>query len=212
MTKNLSKKASVLGLFLALLFGFQNCGQAPELTSGEMSSNQLRQATESDGSLKNISLQEKVDVIEIPESPELEQSLSELSSKSTTAGRLFISKTLMIYPQTGLIEVVDAQDGEAVGQQFCLSDEQGLELQGILAAAKICEEQTTQDENMACTMDYEFPYAKLHLLNQKVNLGERFSGCHRGTDLCGEYGNLMKSFVSQIKSNLDKMTCQFENL
>ena len=200
------------GVFFLLIFGFQNCAQSPQ-DFASSSRNQLEQASESESSLAAVDLNQKVERIEVPESPELEQALRGVSSKSTFSGEsLFISQTLFIYPQTGLIDVVNSQTGEKLGQNFCLKPDQMNQLQGILAAARICEAINVEDSSQMCTMDYEFPYAKLYLLNQKVNLGEKFSGCHRGADLCGDYANLMRSFIFEVKSQLGTLDCEFQGL
>lgn len=172
----------------------------------------MPQASLSDGSLSEVALNDKVEVIEIPESPDVEEAISGVSAKAFTGKRLFISKTLLINPQNGLIEVVNANTGESSGEEFCLKSDQIDELQAILASARICEAQEVMDEDIACTMDYQFPYAKLHLLNQKVSLGEKFSGCHRGADLCGEYSQLMQGFIASILNELPQMSCSFEAL
>lgn len=213
MSRRQFRQFSFLGIFLALLLSFQNCGQSPQVGVNSSSSNQFLQAAEGEGSFESVALDENVDRIEVPESPELEQTLRGISSKAVYSGeRLFISQTLFIDPQTGLIDVVDAQNGESVGQNFCLKQEQVNQLQGILAAARICESKRVESAGQVCTMEYEFPYAKLHLLNQKVHLGERFSGCDQGTDLCGEYSVLMRNFISEVKSQLADLKCEFTGL
>jgi hypothetical protein len=212
MSRRRFRLVTFFGVFFFLIFGFQNCAQSPQdMALG--GSNQLTQASEGEGSLAAVDLNQNVERIEVPESPELEQTLRSLSSKTTYSGeRLFLAHTLFIYPQTGLIDVVDSRAGEKLGQNFCLKSEQVHQLQGILAAARICEAKNIESPDLMCTMEYEFPYAKLYLLNQKVHLGEKFSGCHQGADLCGDYSALMKTFILEVKSQLPSLACGFQGL
>lgn len=199
------KRYVFAGFAFCLVVGFQNCSR-----------NQL-----SDGgganSLSNPALVtpvEKVDVsqteiLEVPESAYLESQLqSDITQSKPTS--TFSSHHLEIDVKTGVIHVVDQNNEVISGVQYCLSSSEVNELRSILDTAKVCEDKAVVDENLNCTMDYKFPYAKLHFPDSELSLGESMSGCHKGPDLCGEQKDMLQGFLAHVQNNLSGKKCQFQ--
>lgn len=160
---------------------------------------------------------EKLDVsqtetVEIPESSFLESKLQAdiLQTKSTSN---FTTHHLEIDVKTGVIHVIEENSGDSIsGIKYCLNSQDLYTLGSILAASKICEEKIpAQNSSQVCTMEYKYPYAKLHILNSEpVALGEVFNACSSGFDLCGDRKNQLQTFLGQVQSSLTAMKCDFQ--
>jgi len=199
------KRYVFAGFAFCLVVGFQNCSR-----------NQLSDTGNSDA-LSNpaeVTPVEKVDVsqtemLEVPESAFLEAQLqAEIAQLKPTS--TFASHHLEIDAKTGVVHVVDQNSEVLAGVQYCLSSSDMSELRSILESAKICEDKAAVDNQLNCTMDYRFPYAKLHFVDSEVALGEALSGCHKGPDLCGTEKDMLQGFLAHVQNNLSSMKCQFQ--
>lgn len=157
---------------------------------------------------------EKVDVsqteiLEIPESAYLESKLQDaiLQAKPTST---FSSHHLEIDVKTGVIHVVDQNNETIPGIQYCLASSELSELREILENSKVCESAAVVDDGVACTMQYKFPYAKLHFASSEISLGESMSGCHQGPDICGEQKDMLQGFLAYVQNNLASKKCEFQ--
>jgi hypothetical protein len=188
-----------------LVLGFQNC--SPNQVSDVMSASSLSNPIE-------VTPMEKVDVsqtemLEIPESAYLEAQLQSaiIASKPTST---FAAHHLEIDVKTGVVHVVDQSNEVVAGVQYCLSSSDISELRTILGTSKICESKAIVDEQVLCTMNYTFPYAKLHFLGSELSLGESRSGCHKGPDLCGVQKDMLQGFLAHVQNNLATKKCDFK--
>ena len=199
------KRYVFAGFAFCLVVGFQNC--SPRQFADVSTNNSLSNPTE-------ITPVEKIDVsrteiLEVPESAFLEAQLQPAIQQSKPSST-FAAHHLEIDVKTGVVHVVDQSNDVVTGVQYCLSSADLSELRGILDSAKVCEDKAVVDENLNCTMDYKFPYAKLHLPESEVALGEAMSGCHKGPDLCGEQKDMLQGFLAHVQSQLSSKACQFQ--
>ncbi|HEY8272783.1 MAG TPA: hypothetical protein VIG33_17955 [Pseudobdellovibrionaceae bacterium] len=199
-------KRYVLAAFtFCLIIGFQNC--SPHQFTDVNNSNALSNPAE-------VTPAEKVDVsqteiVEIPESPYLESLLqSDIIAINPTS--TFASHHLTINVKTGVVHVMDQNNETLAGIQYCLSSSDVNELQTILTSSKLCENQAIIDEQTNCTANYQFPYARLQVLDTKISLGESTSGCHKGPDLCGEQRDLLQGLIAHIQGDLASKKCEFQ--
>lgn len=193
------------GFAFCLVVGYQNCSS--QKLSDINSSDSLNNPTE-------VQPSEKIDVsqtetLEIPESAYLESQLQPALQQSKPEST-FASHHLEIDVKTGVIHVLDQNNEIVNGVQYCLTVSEVGELHTILDSAKICEDKAVVDEQRVCTMEYRFPYAKLHFPATEISLGEAMSGCHKGPDLCGEHKDLLQGFLAHVQSNLSTKKCEFQ--
>jgi len=199
------KRYVFAGFAFCLVVGFQNCSR--NQLSDNLGSNALSNPTE-------VTPVEKVDVsqaemLEVPESAYLETQLQSdiIKSKPTST---FSSHRLEIDVKTGVVHVIDQNNEMVTGVQYCLSSSDVNEMRSILDSAKVCEDKAVVNQDMNCTAEYKFPYAKLHFADLELPLGESMSGCHRGPDLCGEQRDMLQGFLAHVQKNLPAMKCQFQ--
>ena len=202
------KRYVFAGFAFCLVIGFQNC-----------SKNNFTDMNTTDalGNPMIATPIEKLDVsqtetVEIPESSFLESKLQAdiLQAKSTSN---FSTHHLEIDVKTGVIHVIEDSSGESIPSiQYCLNNRDLYSLNSILSASKICEEKIpAKNTNQVCTMQYKFPYAKLHISNSEpVALGEVFNACSSGFDLCGEQKDQLQAFLGQVQTNLTNLKCDFQ--
>lgn len=202
------KRYVFAGLAFCLVIGFQNCAgnkQFSDMNSSDALGNPFE-----------VTPMEKIDVsqteiIEIPESSYLEAQLQDaiLQTKATSN---FTTHHLEIDVKTGVIDVIEDNSGEAItGLQYCLNSQDLSQLDTILTDSKICEDKVIAQDQRACTMQYQFPYARLHFAETgAVALGEVFNACHRGYDLCGEKRDLLQEFLGKVQSELKSKKCEFQ--
>ena len=199
------KRYVFAGFAFCLVVGFQNC--SPKQFSDVNTANGLSNPTE-------ITPVEKIDVsqteiLEVPESAFLEAQLQPAIQQSKP-NSTFAAHHLEIDVKTGVVHVVDQSNEVVAGVQYCLSSSDVSELNAILGSAKVCEDKAVVDENLNCTMEYKFPYARLHLPDSEVALGESMSGCHKGPDLCGEQKDMLQGFLAHVQTKLSSKACQFQ--
>jgi hypothetical protein len=189
-----------------VVLGYQNCGRSQ---FGDVSSNDaFSNPTE-------VQPVEKIDVaqtrvVEVPENAFLEGQLQAPIEKAAPTSAL-ASHHLEIDVKTGVIDVLDQNNTKTPGLQYCLNAQDLDRLTAILASAKICEESAPTDSGLNCTMNYQFPYARLHLADAEVPLGESMSGCHHGPDLCGDQKGQMQALLADVQTGLTTTrTCNFQ--
>lgn len=199
------KRYVFAGFAFCLVVGFQNCSR--NQLSDNLGNSALNNPTE-------VTPAEKVDVsqteaLEVPESAYLESQLQAdiIASKPTST---FASHHLEIDVKTGVVHVVDQNSEVVAGVQYCLSASDMSELSAILSSAKVCEDKAAVDENLNCTAEYKFPYARLHFSDSELSLGESMSGCHKGPDLCGDSKDMLQGFLAHVQSNLAAKKCEFQ--
>jgi hypothetical protein len=204
------KKWMMALAFGCLIVSFQNCSRGGGVNSGSLDqSSQINPVTEN--AVTGLKPNE-AEALVLPNTPFLDAQLQIAESKAADANP-FDSSTLSMDPKTGVMNVVSADGSVDPDKIFCLSSEQIAELEGLLSAAQICAgEDKAASADVVCQMDYQFPYAKLQFSDQDVTLGERFSGCHTGTDLCGQSSRNLQKFIADVVKNLPAQTCHFESL
>ncbi|WP_413289961.1 hypothetical protein [Bdellovibrio sp. HCB337] len=199
------KRYVFAGFAFCLVVGFQNCSR--NQLSDTSATNALSNPAE-------VTPAEKIDVsqteiLEVPESPYLEAQLQSAIQLSKPTSALS-SHHLEIDVKTGVVHVVDQNNEVVAGVQYCLSSSDLNELRTILDTAKICEDKAAVDESSQCTMNYRFPYAKLHFPQAELALGEAMSGCHKGPDLCGDQKDMLQGFLAHVQSELASKKCEFQ--
>jgi hypothetical protein len=200
-------KRSIIAVvgFCAVL-GYQNCGRAP-VADGLGNSSELNNPAE-------VTPVEKIDVaqtqaVEVPQNAYLEAQL-QVPIQNAKPTSVMSAHHLEIDVKTGVISVLDQNNEVTEGVQYCLNQQDQQNLNAILSAAKICEDAAVSGNDMNCTMDYKFPYAKLQLIDTEVSLGESMSGCHRGPDLCGAQKDQLQSLLADLQMHLSSRTCDFQ--
>jgi len=199
------KRYVFAAITFCLVIGFQNCAQ-----------NKLSDSTGANafGNPTEVTPAEKMDVsqtetVEVPESSYLEAQLQPAIAQSKPTST-FASHHLEIDAKTGVIHVYDQNEDLVAGVQYCLNSQDLEDLKGILATAKICDGTASADDQVNCSMDYTYPYAKLLFVNAEVSLGESTSGCSKGPDLCGQQKDMLQSFLANLQTNLSSKTCDFQ--
>lgn len=199
------KRYVFTGFAFCLIICFQNC--SPHQFSDVSASNAFSNPTE-------VTPTEKVDVsqteiVEIPESTYLESQLEAdiLAANPTSA---FAAHHLQIDVKTGVVHVVDQNYETLTGIQYCLSPGEMSELRTILSSSKLCENQAISDQQLVCTAEYRFPYARLQVLDSKISLGESTSGCHKGPDICGVQKEMLQGLLAHIQSSITSKKCEFQ--
>lgn len=109
---------------------------------------------------------------------------------------------------TGVINQINPDQNSSPNQaENCLNEAETEELRGLVQSAKICEGPQPKPNQM-CTMIYRYPYAEIHLDEEKISLGESTSGCSSGPDLCEPHQKLFQEKLESIAQNLDQKTCR----
>jgi len=201
----LMKRYVFAGFAFCLVVGFQNC--SPNKLADISKANALSNPTE-------VTPVEKIDVsqtemLEVPESPYLETQLQSAIQQLKPSSS-FAAHHLEIDVKTGVVHVVDQNSEDVQGVQYCLTASDMSELRGILDSSKVCEGVAVSDSQIQCTMEYQMFYAKLHLPESEVALGESVSGCHKGPDLCGAQKDLLQGFLAHLQSQISSMRCEFQ--
>ncbi len=199
------KRYVFAGFAFCFVVGFQNCSRSQ--FSDVNSSNALSNPTEVTPAGKiNVS---QTEILEVPESAYLESQL-ELAIRASKPTSTFAAHHLEIDVKTGVVHVVDQNNEDVSGVQYCLSLSDLNELHTILDSSKVCEDNAVVDEQIVCTADYKFPYAKLHFAESQLSLGESMSGCRKGPDLCGEGKDMLQGFLAHVQSSLASKKCEFK--
>jgi hypothetical protein len=95
--------------------------------------------------------------------------------------------------------------------QYCLNSRELFDLNSILSSAKLCEDKAAnRSSEQLCTLEYRFPYARLHFLDSEVALGEKFDACSKGVDLCGDQKDQLQSYLGNVQSTLEAKKCDFQ--
>ncbi len=183
-----------------LIISFQNCSKPNLNGTGSLDAssqeNPVMQAPVS------TLVPSKAVAVEIPNSPFVDLNVDGNSNKSMN------SYSLRVNTQTGVINVLLGNGEIDSSKEFCLGSEQISVLEDLLAHAQLYEAIEDSNPDRICTMDYSYPYAKLHFTEKEVALGEKFSGCHKGADLEKVSSVKLKSFLSDVVSNLK--SCNFD--
>ncbi|MGE3758854.1 MAG: hypothetical protein AB7H97_13925 [Pseudobdellovibrionaceae bacterium] len=105
--------------------------------------------------------------------------------------------------------VISAQNGK----NYCLSDSELNEVKAIFSSASVCDENESLPADTVCTMVYvQAPYALVSGDAGDVRLGEIANGCGKKVDLCGQYSDMLKGFLSHVSSDLESRACTFESI
>lgn len=186
---------------LAMIGSFQNCaqskiGNANELTPGTMSPVQNQDTSES-----NIP---KLNSVDLRKASSLELQLNSLFLKNNRNE----TPRFLINLSNGEMMQVNLE-GQVVSQiRLCLLQEELSELSAIIDNAEICTSDSKVNSDAVCTLEYIYPYAKVHLSsNEVINLGEKTGGCGNVLDLCEEHKKALNGFITYLSSNLENRKC-----
>ncbi len=102
------------------------------------------------------------------------------------------------------------QTSPAGSVEKCLSEPMRAAVLELLNSSSLCEFQPAEDA--LCAHVYSYPYAEIHWSQKSVKVGERVSSCHKGPDLCGQDGNILRGLLANIISRWDQWSCDFEAL
>lgn len=189
-----------------VVLGYQNCGRAP-IADGTLNNNGLSNPTEVTP-VEKINVSE-TRVVEVPDNAFLEAKL-QVPVQQAQPTSVMSSHHLEIDVKSGVISVLDQNNEKVAGVQYCLNAQDLQNLDSILGSAKICEDKAVAGNDLNCTMDYKFPYAKLQTLDAEIPLGESMSGCHHGPDLCGAHKDQLQSLLADLQVNLATKSCDFQ--
>lgn len=207
LSGGLMKRHVYVVLTFCLVVGFQNCARNNQALDSN-SSDAMRNPAEVTP-IEKIDVSQ-VEIVEIPESPFLESKIQSDIVQSKAASN-FSTHHIEIDVKTGVIHVIEDASNEPVPDlQYCLSSEELVNLNSILASSKLCEEKAALSHDQVCTMEYQFPYARLHFADSKVALGEVFNACQKGFDLCGEQKSQLQSYLGKIQMDLPAKKCEFQ--
>lgn len=186
---------------LAMIGSFQNCAQSKvgngnELIPGTMAPVENLDSSES----KNP----KLISVDLKNASSLDLQLNSLFSKNNRNER----PRLLINMFNGEMRQVNLE-GQVVSQiRLCLLQEELSELTTIINTAEVCTSDSKVNSDAVCTLEYIYPYAKVHLSsNEIINLGEKPGGCGNVLDLCEEHKKALNGFISYLSSNLDNRKC-----
>ncbi len=116
-------------------------------------------------------------------------------------------KTIEIDLDSGVAEAFAGT--QRLHERYCFKPEDLQGVRQVLGAAQVCEpvQPYRQNDGVMCTQVYSYPYAALGEGAQRINLGERFNGCHQATDLCEGNAAALKSKVDQLHALLAARAC-----
>ncbi len=183
---------------ILVLFSFQNCQKspAPDELQFYSKSVQLQPA----GST-NINLAgQKLNTFEFVGRE------NEQTEKNGTVFTIVTDKIYQFDFFTG--KMTSESEFTQVQKHYCLTESLKSELIGILKASSICAITKTVAENQVCTQSLQTGYAKVTTNQAQYNLGAATDGCgSHSVDLCDDNANLLKGFISHLKSQLNSLGC-----
>ncbi len=186
------KRLSLVIGSLCLIIGFQNCAQqgADGVSDISGGSSVVLSSTEAS----------KISYVEVPAAVSSIQDLQKTSSASVAS-----DARLLVSPKTGVIHIVDSLNNKL--DEKCLSSDDLARLQELLANASVCQMPVAKAD--VCATKYTPAYASLVLGQSRVSLGEERDSCGYGRqEICGELGDVFKTFVSYVRSSYSQMECQ----
>ncbi|MFN8791993.1 MAG: hypothetical protein ACK5Y2_11115 [Bdellovibrionales bacterium] len=92
----------------------------------------------------------------------------------------------------------------------CLSAERLATIQDLLQKSSLCEFEPAEGE--LCAHVYGYPYAILQWPDIQVQVGESHSSCHKGPDLCGQDGKLLRGLLRDVIARWSEWSCDFQSL
>jgi hypothetical protein len=107
--------------------------------------------------------------------------------------------------QTG--ELVQNVGGVEVKK--CLPVSMQAEILDVLASSNLCES-AQPGPDMLCAQIYSAPYGEIHWADKSVIVGEAYSSCHKGVDLCGQDGMLLRGLLRDVVSRWNEWSCDFK--
>lgn len=186
--------ASVL-CFFVVMFSFQNCQKAPHPDEISNSSDNLSSQNVSKVDLQKEQL-ESVNFIV--------QDVKPFVRGGNTIDIKY-NKSLKIDMDNGVI--VESNDIDNTTAQFCLTDELKSELQTIIKSAQVCTLEGKKS-GQACAQVIVPPYAQITTDKDQFDLGSASDSCGSNSqDLCGEYSDMLKAFLQNLKTKYQSMSC-----
>ena len=126
--------------------------------------------------------------------------------KNGTAFTIVTDKIYQLDLLTG--KMTSESEFTQVQKHYCLTDSLKNELNSILKSSSVCAnspEPTTKEE---CAQSLKPGYAKIGSDQGQYDLGAATDGCGSNSiDLCGDSSNLLKGFISHLKSQLSSISC-----
>lgn len=107
---------------------------------------------------------------------------------------------------TGKLVQQDLQTGTR--EEKCLSESMRSAINDLLSNSSLCE--FKPNEEPICAQVYGFPYADIHWGNKSVVVGESQSSCHKGPDLCGQDGLLLRGLLRDVVARWSEWSCDFK--
>lgn len=200
-----------LGLvFLAspVVFFFQNCANS-NLTEQDKARLGLV-GERSDNPAANLPIEQNPPAVVIHENLPLGNLIRELTSEENQIYGLAMNSrySMRFYPGYNQA-VLSEKHSSLPGKTFCLTNLEKEELLSVMQGASLCEGQKPSNDEMVCAQIYEPPYATLYIdtTSAGVVLGERFSSCQSGPDLCGDRASHLRNLLSNLIRNLVNHEC-----
>ncbi len=189
-------------LGFGVLFSFQNCQNPPHADEFSVLS-QNGKLVQSSG--KTVLAEQKL--VEL-------QLISKIQEQISKNGNVFslISerKYQFSFDVSGVRKPFTvSSDAEPQAGNFCLTDQLQSELQGILAAASICQKrEQAADSTVLCAAVIVPAYAHLQTETESFNLGAATDAClSNSVDFCDDEGTLLKGFTKHLDTQLNTLTC-----
>lgn len=105
-------------------------------------------------------------------------------------------------------KVASESEFTQVQKHYCLTESLKNELSSILKSSSVCATAQPVTANKACTQEVQSGYAKILAEQGQYDLGAATDGCGTNSaDLCGDNSNLLKGFISHLKSQLNSISC-----
>lgn len=111
---------------------------------------------------------------------------------------------------------LDVRTGELIQKgamgtvRRCLSAERLATIQNLLQSSSLCEFEPAEGE--LCAHVYGYPYAVLQWPDIQIQVGESHSSCHKGPDLCGQDGKLLRGLLRDVIARWGEWSCDFQSL
>lgn len=148
-----------------------------------------------------------------------ESSTSPISTQQTKIENpdLKVAESLEILTQTdNQTLMLNLASGELIQSSLngtvkkCVSEGMMSAINDVLQNSSLCEFKPAEGE--LCAHVYGYPYANINWSDMTVKVGESQSSCHKGPDLCGNDGRVLRGLLRDIVNRWDEWSCDFQSL
>lgn len=168
---------------LFVLLSFQNCSQSG--SSAQLDTNTPQQTKIEDPDLKQAL---NIDILTLDDSIKINLDL-----------------------RSGSLTQMNLTTGQSVVK--CLSSSMVGTINDLMQASSLCESKPlSENKDLVCAQVYGYPYAQLNWSGKFQKIGEYQDSCHRGPDLCGQDGNILRGLLRDVVARWDEWSCDFQEV